>query len=259
MTARLSSPEELASIAAEAGLASPSIVIRELGASTSAAIALEPDAPLYPASMIKLPIALALTTLWATGEYRPETRVRVEAEDLTSNDLPSPFESGYRARLEELGRLMLTHSDNTATNVLIRILGRARMTSLCQAAGLTATAVRRKLSGGHPLIDDPAATGRNAHPAADSAQLLALVAHDAVPGAGWLLGALERQEWNGKLNGGLEPGDRFAHKTGDTDEVSHDGGILTLRGGARWVVVVYTALASPDEGDPRFAAFMRAL
>jgi len=44
-------------------------------------------------------------------------------------------------------------------------------------------------------------------------------------------------------------GDAFAHKTGDTDEVSHDAGILTLAGGSRWVVVVYTGLPSSDDVD----------
>ena len=62
-----------------------------------------------------------------------------------------------------------------------------------------------------------------------------------------------------KLSRGLEPGDRFAHKTGDTDEVAHDGGILTLPGGARWVIVVYTELAGGDEADARFGGFMSAL
>ena len=41
--------------------------------------------------------------------------------------------------------------------------------------------------------------------------------------------------------------------------VAHDAGILTLPGGARWVVVVYTQLASSDEADARFGEFMRAL
>jgi beta-lactamase class A len=62
-----------------------------------------------------------------------------------------------------------------------------------------------------------------------------------------------------KLSRGLEPGDAFAHKTGDTDEVSHDAGILMLNDGSRWVVVVYTELPSSDEHDARFATFMRSL
>ena len=65
--------------------------------------------------------------------------------------------------------------------------------------------------------------------------------------------------WNTKLSAGLEPGDRFAHKTGDTDDSSHDGGILELARGGRYVIVAYSELASNDETDARFAAFMRRL
>ncbi len=50
---------------------------------------------------------------------------------------------------------MLTRSDNVATNVLIDVVGRARATAFAERTGLGATAVRRKLSGALPLIDDP--------------------------------------------------------------------------------------------------------
>jgi len=252
---------DLAAFVDQAGLAPASIVVRRLSApgEPSREARLDAEAPLYPASMIKLPIAAALTTLWDAHECAPQSNAVVELGDLTANDLPSPFVLGRRATFADLGRLMLTHSDNVATNVLIRVLGRERITALAQAAGLRATAVRRKLSGSLPLIDDPDATGRNAHPAADAALLLERIARGTLPGSAWLQAALSEQRWNGKLSGGLEAGDRFAHKTGDTDEVSHDGGILSLREGPRYIVVVYTALASPDEGDPRFARFMRAL
>jgi beta-lactamase class A len=65
--------------------------------------------------------------------------------------------------------------------------------------------------------------------------------------------------WDVKLSRGLAAGDAFAHKTGDTDEVSHDGGMLALDDGSRWIVVVYTELPSSEENDQRFGAFMRAL
>jgi beta-lactamase class A len=80
-----------------------------------------------------------------------------------------------------------------------------------------------------------------------------------LPHAPVLLGLLANQRWNTKLSRGLDSGDRFAHKTGDTSEVSHDGGILTTASDRRYVIVVYTGLPSSDEVDARFAEFMRAL
>lgn len=209
--------------------------------------------------MIKVPIAAAVTRLWAEGACRGADQVTIAEANLTPNDGASPFAPGYRATLEELARLMLVRSDNVATNTLIDVVGRERATAFAREWGLGATAIRRKLSGSLPLIPDPEASGRNAHPAGDAARLFELIAQDALPGAPWLRGALASQEWNTKLSAGLAPGDRFAHKTGDTDEVSHDGGILELTSGRRYVVVVYTALPSSTENDARFGEFMRRL
>jgi beta-lactamase class A len=154
---------------------------------------------------------------------------------------------------------MLAASDNVATNVLIDVLGRATIGPACSRFGLTDTAVRRKLSGSLPLIEDPAATGRNAHPARDAALLLHEIDRRAQRRPDFIYAALAGQLWNGKLSQGLRAGDRFAHKTGDTDEVSHDGGILTLEDGRRFVLVVYTSLPATPETDPLFGAFARAL
>ena len=89
--------------------------------------------------------------------------------------------------------------------------------------------------------------------------MLERIALGAVPGAPLIARCLSEQVWNAKLSAGLDAGDRFAHKTGDTDEVSHDGGILQLANGGRFVLVVYTEEPSNDATDARFAAFMRGL
>jgi len=251
----------IARLAAEAGLTSASIVLRRMPHAKAPPfeISVNPAAALAPASMIKLPLAAALTRLWLEGVNRPEDRVAIADANMTVNDAPSPLVPGYIARLDELAWLMLTRSDNVATNVLIDVVGRGRATAFARAWGLAGTAIRRKLSGSLPLIADPDASGRNAHPAADAALLLTRIAQETIPGSGWLRDALAAQEWNTKLTQGLEPGDRFAHKTGDTDEVSHDGGILELAGGGRYALVVYTALPSSPENDARFGRFMLSL
>jgi beta-lactamase class A len=251
-------PEIVSALARDCGLAGRSIVLEPLDGRAGPSVRLDPGAALSPASMIKVPIAAALAERWADGTLERGSLVAVEAANLTPNDAPSPLVAGYAASLEELGRLMLVRSDNVATNVLIDVLGRERITERCRAWGLAATAVRRKLSGALPLIDDPGASGRNSHPAGDAALLFRAIA-DGRRFGGWLLETLAAQEWNEKLPAGLLAGDRFAHKTGDTDEVSHDGGILALPGGARFVIVVYTALPSLPENDVRFGRFMREL
>jgi beta-lactamase class A len=250
---------DLATFAEQAGLHEAAVVLEGAPGAAHLHVAYEAEHALSPASMIKIPIAAALCAHWEAGGAQPETRVTIEARNMTANDAASPLVPGYSATLTELGRLMLTRSDNVATNTLIDVLGRDTINAYAFRTGLTATAVRRKLSGSLPLIDDPESTGRNAHPASDCAILLRAIAAGTVAGASWLSTALAAQEWNEKLSRGLQPGDRFAHKTGDTDEVTHDGGILETAQGNRYVLVVYTALPSAARNDERLRAFMEAL
>lgn len=248
-------------LGAEAGLDGLSFVLKRLDRE-GVAIAVEPERALYPASMLKTPLALAAFTLVQAGELRLDAEHEVVPGNMTANDKPSPLLPGYRSPLSELIELMITRSDNVATNMLYDIIGRDRATRIVQEQyGLRGTAFRRKLSGSLPLIHDPEWDGvhRNTHPAGDAARLFEAIARAEVPFALALRETLARQEWNNKLSDGLRAGDRFAHKTGDTDEVTHDGGILDTAEGACYAIVVYTGLESSDDNNARFAPFMRSL
>jgi beta-lactamase class A len=249
---------EVAIVADATGLGAATIYLAALERDRPR-LALDSGRPIYPASMIKTPLAAAIASAVEDGRTHWDQRVAVDAANMTFNDAPSPLEPGYEPTVVELIELMLTRSDNVATNVLMDLLGREAATTGARALGLRETAFRRKLSGKLPLIDDPAATGRNSHPAREAADLFERIARGTVPSATLLHRFLRGQVWNTKLSAGLEPGDHFAHKTGDTDDASHDGGILELAGGGRFVLVVYSELASNDETDARFAAFMKRI
>jgi beta-lactamase class A len=253
----VSSPD-LAVLADAAGLGAAQVHVRRLAPGGPAWLS-DDGRWLYPASLIKLPLAAAAGVAIAEGRLRWDTAVTVDGRNATVNDAPSPMLPGYVTTLEELTTFMLQRSDNVATNQLYDVLGRERATADVHALGFTQTFFRRKLSGDLPLIDDPSATGRNSFPAAEAVALLTAIAEDRVPEAAALRRILATSWWDVKLSRGLEPGDAFAHKTGDTDEVSHDAGILTLADGTRWVLAVYTELPSSEENDRRFGAFMRAL
>jgi beta-lactamase class A len=241
-----------------AAAALPSAALRLVDLATDRTDAAGGDGELYPASMIKVPLAVAAYAAAAEGRLALDERRPVSAANATFNDAPSPVVPGALLTVAELAHLAVDRSDNVATNELFDRVGRAYATDVLARLGFPRTAFRRKLSGADPLIDDPEATGRNTHPADDAARLFAAIARDAVPGSAPIRTALAAQYWNSKLTGGLARGDVFLHKTGDTSAVSHDGGILFFAGSA-WVVVVYTEATSPDEGDPRFVALMRAL
>ena len=248
-------------IAAQAQLRPAAIVLRRLDAAEPD-IAIDPDAGFYPASMIKTPLAAAVLALVHDGELDLERRYEVSPANMTANDKPSPLVPGYESPLSELLDLMVTRSDNVATNMLYDIAGRERATRIVRERfGLLKTGFHRKLSGSLPLIHDPDWDGvhMNAHPPCDAAKLFELIARSHIAFAWMLRQVLARQEWNNKLSEGLQRGDEFAHKTGDTDEVTHDGGILETARGASYVVVVYTGLESTDEHNARFGPFMGSL
>ncbi len=213
----------------------------------------------YPASMIKVPLAMVAYRDVADGRLELDGRHEVTAANMTQNDRPSPLTPGYRASVRELIELMITISDNVATNMFFDLLGRERATSIAQKVfGLHGTAFHRKLSGSEPLIHDSGWTSgaRNTLPAGDAARAFVLIARDRVPNSDALRATLGRQQFNDMLDMGLRPGDRFFHKTGGTDEVAHDGGILQTVEGRSYVIVVYSGLPSNDATSARFGPFM---
>lgn len=251
--------EALAALAADAGLGQAGIELVALDGSMAATANPGPEVAFYPASMIKTPLAVAAALAVHDGRAAWNESLLVTAANMTVNDAPSPLVPGAAATIADLVDAMLARSDNVATNMLVDRLDRQRATRDLAALGFPETRVARKVSGALPLIDDPAATGRNAHPPHEARALFMRLARAELPGSDRILAALTRQYWNTKLSAGLAPGDRLAHKTGDTDDVSHDGGILTLASGEHYVLVVYTNVASNAVTDQRFAAFMRAL
>ncbi|GAC1614226.1 MAG: hypothetical protein NVS9B12_15150 [Vulcanimicrobiaceae bacterium] len=255
-------PEQLQAALNQAGLIPSSAVVHAVDGRGSPPVAFAPESYFYPASMVKTPLAAAALALAERGEFLLTDSFSVDEGCVTTNDAQSPFVLGFTAPLWLILERALTHSDNVATNMLFDICGRERASALVQNEfGLTNTAFFRKLSGSEPLIADPQWDGvnRNRHSAGDAARLFALIASDGVPHAALLRDFLARQFFNNKLSQGMDGADRFAHKTGDTDEVTHDGGILTLPEGSRYVIVVYTGLESTDEHNARFGQFMKAI
>ncbi|HET7813606.1 MAG TPA: serine hydrolase [Candidatus Baltobacteraceae bacterium] len=254
--------ERLAGFLAAAGFERAAAVLDPLEPEGPAVWAGNPDADVYPASMLKTPLSAAALVLVDRGELALESRFAVEQANMTVNDKPSPLVPGYTAALAEIIALAITRSDNVGTNMLYDIVGRERASGIAREIfGLGDTAFHRKLSGADPLIVDPQWDGKrmNRHSARDAARLFRMIKRSEVPYAQFLLDLLSKQEWNNKLSEGLRAGDRFAHKTGDTDSVTHDGGILKLDDGREFVLVVYAAMPSNDENNARFAAFMRLL
>lgn len=220
---------------------------------------------IYPASVIKVPIMVEAFRRFAAGTLSAQQRVTVQARNLTETSGPAPFASGTQTSVGDLVDFMIVHSDNVATNELIDLLDRNAVTASMHSLGLPTFLLGRKLSGSEPLVDDPEMVGRNTLPAGEIGILLALIACDAVPLAAQQREILGRCADGAKLVPGLATGDRFMHKTGETETVSHDAGILVTKDGHRHVVVLYCEVeAKPDHVEaawvnPLMTAWMRSV
>ncbi|MBC5804764.1 MAG: serine hydrolase [Candidatus Eremiobacter antarcticus] len=203
------------------------------------------DENVYPASVIKVPIMAEAYRQYDAGVLSPDAHVVITESNQTTTDQPTPLVTGYLATARELVELMITLSDNVATNQLMDVLRRERVTDYMHELGLPTFVLGRKLSGSEPLIEDPEMTGRNRLPPAEIGRLLALIADDRIVGAAQQRAILNRCKENRKLGPGLAPGDRFMHKTGETSDLSHDAGILVTPEGRRSVIVLYTEF-EPD-------------
>jgi len=221
------------------------------------------EADIYPASVVKVPIMAEAFHRYAQGTLRPDERITVDACNQTATSGPAPLVPGYEATLAELVALMIAHSDNVATNQLVDVLRRERVTQYMRGLGLSTFLLGRKLSGSEPLIADPEQVGRNRLPAAEIGALLVLIACDAIDGSAQQRDLLGSCVDDAKLAAGLRAGDVFMHKTGETSEVSHDAGILVTAAGARHVVVLHCQVAPTQEradaehANPFMACWMR--
>ncbi|MDQ6767174.1 MAG: class A beta-lactamase-related serine hydrolase [Candidatus Eremiobacteraeota bacterium] len=223
------------------------------------------DANIYPASVIKVPIMAEAFHQYALGTLRPHDQVVVAEGNQTSTSGPAPFHAGYVATVEELVDLMITYSDNVATNQLMDVLRREQVTNYMHELGLQTFHLGRKLSGSEPLIVDPEQVGRNRLPAQEIGWLLLLIANDSIAGSAEQREILRRCAHNDKLVPGLRRGDVFMHKTGETSDLSHDAGILVTAQGKRSIVVLFCEVVpTPDEADamhanPFMLSWMRAI
>src|SRR5579859_7641229 len=112
--------QELVRLVDQSELRRLALVLTRLSDGASAAC--RSERPLYPASLIKVPLVAAAMLLRERGSVGsgPFT---IDVSNLTANDAPSPLVAGYDATLEELCTLAITRSDNVATNQLYDVLG----------------------------------------------------------------------------------------------------------------------------------------
>jgi beta-lactamase class A len=182
------------------------------------------DAPFVAASMIKLPIMAEALRRFETDLDENERIELRDGDKLPSCGALAYMRAGLSPTLHDLVCLMIALSDNTATNLLIDRLGMAAVNQTIHDMGLVNTRLNRK------LFDAEAARMgvQNYVSARDMGRLFEkiylgeLISKSA---SARMLAMLKDQQLNGKIPFFLSDL-TIAHKTGEDDGLSHDGGIV---------------------------------
>lgn len=144
--------------------------------------------------------------------------------------------------------LMVTLSDNTATNVLIDRLGMAAITKRMEQLGLANTKLRRHMMDG-------AAARRGDENVSTPGELASLMKSiQSLPDAVALL-KLPKEN---RLRRGLPPGVESADKSGELDGVRADIGVVFAKNRPYVFSVMTTYLRDEDEGERAIVEMSRA-
>lgn len=199
---------------------------------------------IFPAaSLIKLPILLTLFAMAEKGQIDPDTRVEMTKDCRVGGfGVLKDLENGLKPTIRDLAVLMITLSDNIATNLLIDMMGMPEINCEIKSLGLSNTVLRRKMMD----AEAKEAGLDNDTSAEDIRRILKEVLKS--PFKEEILDILFRQQCNNKLPVFMGEEIRFAHKTGDLPGVEHDAGIICANGEEIIAVVLTKDLADNKEG-----------
>lgn len=218
------------------------------------------EPPASPASLIKVPVAVALMHKATAEKTDLASKITVNPGNWTEDPDGSNIWSGQEHSLKELLYRMIDHSSNIATNQLIDYVGFDYINQVLQERGYTNTMVGYKLVG-ESTYPSNLGTFPNQMTAADLTHMMVDIYNQKYPGDDVLLDALVSQydqelgyqalqnspgNWAGEKTGqnskviGTTVGVNIGGMDGDryiiTLTIDYSGNQDTLRQGIRQVV-----------------------
>jgi beta-lactamase class A len=199
------------------------------------------------ASTIKLPVMVEVFTQLEAGRFDLNRRVTLLARDKDwgSGEL-CDAPAGTTYTVAELLAKMIDISDNTATNMLIRLVGRRNINT-----GMVALGLRRTHLAGDVRTEGWSIRQTLRTSPSDLVHLLALMARrDLVDewSSHEMITILEADQFNTLLPEPLPDDVAVAHKTGSLFDTLNDAGIVYANDAPYVIAVMTTALPSLDLG-----------
>jgi beta-lactamase class A len=197
------------------------------------------------ASVIKIPVMVEVFRQMSLGRVSLDrvVHLRESDRDFGWGDIADAA-AGSGFTVKTLLRAMITDSDNTATNMLIRLVGRQHINATMADLGLRDTYL-----GDYIRSDGDIRSLRTS--AADMARLLQRIALEQVVDA-WscreMIAIMAGQRHNNLIPEPLPKGIEIAHKTGTLHDTLNDVGIVFLGQQPYVIAVMTTHLADLDAG-----------
>jgi beta-lactamase class A len=211
---------------------------------------INPGREMPAASTIKIPVMVEVFRQLVDGDFDLNTKVT-----LLKSDRDWGYGSLCDARIgttytvSRLLSLMIDVSDNTATNMLIRRVGRQRINATMRELGLNHTHL-----GDFIRSNGPIRWALRSSPD-DMMHLLGAMAKDQLVDE-WssreMIAILRGQHHNGLIPEPLPPGTEIAHKTGTLHDTLNDVGIVYGDGDDPYVIAVMTTNLPTLDAGRRF-------
>jgi beta-lactamase class A len=195
------------------------------------------------ASLIKVAILVTLYDLVEKDSISLEDRIRVTKIDKVPGSGQLQFlHDGIEITVGDAAHLMITISDNTATNLVLDKVAMRRVWARMEALGLKNTKVHAKSFQRFTSVamDSSVKYGLGVTTPNEMARLFSLLADGKAVSAradSAMLRLLERNTYNQMLQR-YAPGIDFAHKDGEGDQIRTDCGLYRLQ--SRVVACVLT-------------------
>lgn len=223
---------------------------------TGESVTLNGDRQFPMQSVYKFPIAMAVLARVDQGKLKLDQKIRVEASEvLQGSRILDEKSQGMEFSLAELLKYMVSESDNTASDVLLKQVGEPRIvTEYLRGLGVNDIVVANTEK---ELAQDTAVQYRN-YATPDAAVVLLRAFHEGKglsKSSQALLLQLMTETTTGpkRIKGLLPEGTVVAHKTGTSSTVNgvtaatNDVGLVTLPNGRHMAIAVFVSDSAAND------------
>ena len=204
------------------------------------------DETFFSASIIKVPVMVAVYRKVEQGELEFAQQIELKEEDWAAGAGWLQWEkAGTKQTVGDLLLLMMTQSDNVATNALIRIVGgREHVNGVAQSLGAKDTLLYQKVSSERGMV--PGLDNRTTPH--DMAVMMEKIADDEAASeqsCGYMIDLMKTNELDWWLDAGLPAEVDAANKAGWLYESYGDVGIVEADG-RRYAIAIMSKHGSAD-------------